>query len=61
MGEVWEICFNASKVGMTGAKYAMRPSGAGSQNNWSQKEKMKWHKSFTIAISTSQKDILATK
>ena len=37
MQEVWEICFNASKVGMIGAKYAMRPSGAGykvsSQNN----------------------------
>ena len=27
--EVWEICFNASKVGMLGAKYAMQPSGAG--------------------------------
>jgi len=29
MEEVWEICFNASKVGIIGAKYAMQPSGAG--------------------------------
>ena len=29
MEEVWEICFNASKVGMIGTKYAMQPSGAG--------------------------------
>ena len=61
MEEVWEICFNASKVGMNGAKYAMRLSAAGSQNNWHPKEKMKWNKSFTIAVSTSQKDILEIK
>ena len=54
-------------MGMIGAKYAMRPSGAGYKvssqitgiNN--PKEKMKWNKSFTIAISPSQKDILAIK
>ena len=38
MEEVWGICFNASKVGIIGAKYAMWPSGASyktsSQNNW---------------------------
>ena len=43
MEEVWEICFNASKVGMIGAKYAMQPSGAGykvsSQNNWHKQSK----------------------
>ena len=43
MEEVWEICFNASKVGMIGAKYAMRPPGAGykvsSQNNWLKQSK----------------------
>jgi len=61
MEEVWEICFNASKVGMISAKYAMQPSRAGSQNNWHPKEKMKWNKSFTIAISPSQKHILAIK
>ena len=47
MEEVWEIRFNASKVGAIGAKYALRPSGAGykvsSQNNCHEqsKEKMK--------------------
>ena len=64
MEEVWEICFNASKVGMIGAKYAMQPSGAGykvSSQNYCPKEKMKWNKSFTIAISPSQKHILAIK
>ena len=65
MEEVWEICFNASKVGMIGAKYAVQPSGAGykvpSQNYWRKQSKgeMKWNKSFTIAISPSQKHILA--
>ena len=43
MEEVWEICFNASKVGMIGAKYAMQPSGAGykvsSQNYWHKQSK----------------------
>ena len=29
MEEVWEICFNASKVGMIVSKYAVQPSGAG--------------------------------
>jgi len=48
-------------VGIIGAKYDMRPSGAGSQNNWHQKEKMKGNKSFTIAISPCKKDILAIK
>ena len=61
MEEVWENCFNASKVGMIGAKYVMWPSGAGSQNNWHPTEKMKWNKSFTIAISPNQKDILTIK
>ena len=28
MEEFWEICFNASKVRMIGAKYVVRPSGA---------------------------------
>ena len=43
MEEVWEICLNASKVGMIGAKYAMQPSGAGykvsSQNYWHKQSK----------------------
>ena len=43
MEELWEICFNASKVGMIGAKYAMRSSGAGykvcSHNNWHKQSK----------------------
>ena len=43
MEKVWEICFNASKVGMIGAKYDMRPSGAGykvsSQNYWHKQSK----------------------
>ena len=43
MEEVWEICFNASKMGMISAKYAMQPSGAGykvsSQINWNEQSK----------------------
>ena len=48
---------------MIGAKYAMPPSGAGykvsSQNYWHKQSK--GEKSFTIAISPSQKHILAIK